>query len=50
MKLFYEVNYFQLQVFSKTNGGSGGWISSDDVPISAVDYSISKKLTYTFFG
>jgi hypothetical protein len=50
-KMFlYEVNYFQLQVFSKKNGRSGGWISSDDVPISTVDYSVSKKLTYTFFG
>lgn len=48
--LFYEVNYFQLQVFSKKNGRSGGWISSDDVPISTVDHSISKKLAYTFFG
>jgi hypothetical protein len=42
--------YFHSQVSGKKNCRSGSWISSDDVPISTMDYSISKKLTYTFFG
>jgi hypothetical protein len=48
--LFYEVSHFHSQVFSKENGRSGGWLSSDDVPISTVDYPICEKLANTFFG
>jgi hypothetical protein len=50
LKSLYEKYYFHLQVSGKKNCRSGSWISSDDVPISTVDYSISEKLTYTFFG
>jgi hypothetical protein len=43
-------NCFRLQVSGKKNIRSGGWISSGDVPISTMDYSVSKEFTYTFFG
>ena len=45
-----EVNCLHSQVSGKKNIRSGGWISSDDVPISTVDYSVGEEFTYTFFG
>jgi hypothetical protein len=43
-------NCFIQQVSGKENIRGGGWISSNDVPISTVDYSISEEFAYTFFG